>query len=41
MLADDLILNVTAERYQENAAKDREIIEVINEIQNHILRLML
>lgn len=35
MLADDIISNLTAEQYQINAAKDREIIEVINEIKNH------
>jgi hypothetical protein len=35
MLADDRISNQTAEQYQKNAAKDREIIQVINEIKNH------
>ncbi|MBV6628196.1 MAG: hypothetical protein KI793_35640 [Rivularia sp. (in: Bacteria)] len=35
MLADDRIFNQTVEQYQENAAKDREIIQVINEIKNH------
>ncbi|AFY55441.1 hypothetical protein Riv7116_2960 [Rivularia sp. PCC 7116] len=35
ILADDRISNQTAEQYQKNAAKDREIIQVINEIKNH------
>ena len=35
ILADDRISNQTPEQYQENAAKDREIIATINEIKNH------
>lgn len=35
ILADDRISNHTPEQYQENAAKDREIIATINEIKTH------